>query len=1627
VALLLIVVVALQFSAVQQKIINAATMFVSDKTHTRVEIGRVAISFPKNIVLEGVFVEDLKHDTLLAVEELSVGADLWGLLKGNIAISEVNLTGAVLRIHRSLSDSAFNFDFLIAAFAKPKDASAPVDTTPSKPLNLQVGDVTLSQVEFTYDDEVSGVYTKNTIGKLSLDVESIDLENLAFGIDEIYIGQSKSVVILKPSSAIADTATVRSVLPTFAVKNIEIEAVEFALNQPGDSLHFTTHIGQLELKQGKVDLTTKEVNIQSLELKHSSFILGMLAARKQSTSAPSSAHSNWKVKASHIVLEQNNFIYQVENKPQLPHGIDYNHLVATNIGLDVSQLFYSNDGIGGDIKQLSVTEQSGITIQKLRTKFIYDGQHAELASLFIQTPHSTISNYISVHYSSLETVGKHPEQLKVNARFKNTKIAMVDVLVFVPTLANNASFAKLSRETITISGVIKGPLNELVLADCIVQTASQTAVSLEGKVNGLPNPEQLRVDLTLPTVTTSRADLATLLPPSTIPTTVTVPAKILAKGSVKGGLKNFQTNWFIQTSNGDIKLEASLNQRSKTPMYKVAVQLTKLDLGAVIQQPILGKMTGFVNLEGASFDPSKMVTTLNSEWTSIELNNYAYSHLKLEASTADGLLHSTLIVKDANIEMNLGAEVSLRAEKSFATVDLKLVGANLKQLHVTPGDYRISGNVKSSLVRLLESDMSGNIGIGGMLVVKEQQRYKIDSLLVMGINEKRQTLDKVNAVCKVAYHGETKLQELAKVLQHTVAKFWGEKELWTDTIPEQFTCVIQVNPHPILSEVLVQGLDKFNGLAINMAIDGKKEQLKLTLEAPLIEYNHTTVNDLKVSLNGKGDSALYAVSLQSVNNEQYFLPTTTLKGNIAFQRMEYDLRIIKPDSGYKLKLAGFLSQHHDTIMMGILRKTVVLNNQNWRVDNNNRIVVTNKGIQFQQFKLENNGRFLSIQSMGKQPNMPVDIQFGNFSLETFSQLIEKDRPLLGGRLNGNIQLNPADQFAFTSDLTIDHVVFNQVALGDLSVKADNQQNRYNATIQLSGNENKVNINGYYEKGNMQFQLSITQLNLRSVEAFIPQTIQRSKGYITGDVRIAGKPTNPSFDGQIGFKGASVNVALLNSRLSLDDESILVNEKGIRFNKFTVRDSLQQPLVIDGSIYTQNFINMQFNLRVTTRKFRVLNTTVKDNKMYYGTLLLNSNISIKGTEKLPKIDAEISLIEGSDLTFVVQQGALSTDKGDGIVEFVDTMASNTIMQDTNSHQTSGFVGLDINANIEVNKNTRFKVITDKESGDNLVVAGDATLHFSIDESGNMTLVGAYILSEGSYKASLQKLVKREFLIKKGSSITWGGDPLDARIDITATYKTKASSTDLLASELAGVPENQRNQYRKLLNYDVNLLMKGYLQKPELSFNLDMPIKDQQAFNGMVYAKVNQINNDPNELNKQVFSLLIMGRFVPMGTGSNVTTGGAVSSIARNSVNQLFSDQLNSISGKYIKGAELNFNLQSNDNYGTDGTTQQNTELQIGLKKELFNNRVTVQVGSNIDVGSNSNQSGNQNLTGDMVMEYKITEDGAYRFKAFRENGYEGIIDGLLYKTGIGFLYSRDYDSVQQLFVTPKKEEEIEVNE
>ncbi|HCA80937.1 MAG TPA: hypothetical protein DEP53_14510, partial [Bacteroidetes bacterium] len=259
--------------------------------------------------------------------------------------------------------------------------------------------------------------------------------------------------------------------------------------------------------------------------------------------------------------------------------------------------------------------------------------------------------------------------------------------------------------------------------------------------------------------------------------------------------------------------------------------------------------------------------------------------------------------------------------------------------------------------------------------------------------------------------------------------------------------------------------------------------------------------------------------------------------------------------------------------------------------------------------------------------------------------------------------------------------------------------------------------------------------------------------------------------------------------------------------------------------------------------------------------------------------------------------------------------------------------------------------------------------------------------------------------------------EADVDITAMYTVKASVMDLIQDQLAGISQEERNKYRQELPIQVYLMMKGQLLKPDIHFRLDLPEDKRGVLNGTVYAKLNELNGQESELNKQVFALLILNRFVPENPLASPAGNVAFSDFARSSVSQLLSAQLNRLSEQYIAGAKLDVGLESYQDYST-GSAEGRTQLKLALSKQLFDERMTVQVGGNVDLeGRRSQANSLNNFAGDLKVMYKLTEDGRWQLEVFRQNSYEGALDGDITKTGVGLVFMIDFDKLFGITLKP----------
>ncbi|MDR0834559.1 MAG: translocation/assembly module TamB domain-containing protein [Candidatus Symbiothrix sp.] len=169
---------------VQQKIKDFALKAVMEKTHNRMSIGKLTFRPFNHLQLENVYVEDLQHDTLLYVSELSASVDSWKLLNNHLLIKSVDLDDFVINVDKNTPDSTYNFQFLIDAFA----SDTPKDTTKTS-MRIELRNIALGDGRINYKTDSLDVHLSDFQAKI--DCPSIDLAKLDVTVKQLSFTESR--------------------------------------------------------------------------------------------------------------------------------------------------------------------------------------------------------------------------------------------------------------------------------------------------------------------------------------------------------------------------------------------------------------------------------------------------------------------------------------------------------------------------------------------------------------------------------------------------------------------------------------------------------------------------------------------------------------------------------------------------------------------------------------------------------------------------------------------------------------------------------------------------------------------------------------------------------------------------------------------------------------------------------------------------------------------------------------------------------------------------------------------------------------------------------------------------------------------------------------------------------------------------------------------------------------------------------------------------------------------------------------------------------------------------------------------------------------------------------------------
>lgn len=1638
IGLFLLIVLLLQIPAVQNFAKDKAVAYIEKKIKTPVSIEGIEIGLPKKVIISGFYFESREKDTLLAGKKLSVDISLMKLFSNEVEINSVSLQGAVANISRD-KDSVFNYEYIIDAFASktPKQKD-------SKPMHFSVNNINLDNIRLKFTDAISKNNVKVNLTHFDTRFKKFDLDQMDFDIPNINLDGLKLMLdqglaeqIAETSVKVVDTISKR---PDFKLKlgKISLSRINIGYDNVGNKLNTGLKLDKLVLAVNNIDLNKQMIDLDKFELKNvtGNLIFGKYdsAIKVPDIDTTAIKSKGWKLKLNKADISGVTFKFDDDNVARAKSGIDYKHLDIHDFTLHGDTFYYTSDTISGNIASFTANDKSGLDIRELRTNFFYGDKGAYLKNLYLKTSRTSLKDEINVRYPSIKSLSKKPGELWIDASIKNSQVSFRDILILVPNLAASNPFKSNPNAILNINSRVYGKVSDIRFPQLEISGIGNTRISGSGRITGLPDVNKAYFDVTIKNFRSTAADINRFVPSGTIPNNISLPTVFALSGTFKGAVKNFNTNLNLVSSYGNARIKADFDRRFKNrEKYNADVALADFYIGRLIKNDSIGKVSLKAKVSGTGLNPKTANADIRAMLEKAEYNHYTYRDLLVEGDIKNGNFNAKAAMKDPNLTFDLVASGGFNDKYPSAQLQLNVDIADLEKLNLHAGPLKLKGNAVADFPTADPDYLNGTVSLSHLQFLADKDPIILDSIsLVATATPDKNTMVLKSQFVKANIEGKYKLTQLATAIQNSVAKYFDTKShiKKQKTNPQQLAFEINVDNDPVLFTLFPQ-ITGMEPLKITGKYNSENDTIVLNADIPRLVFGTNTIAGAKVKIDTKDNALVYNADIDAIESPQFNLPLIGLSGEIKDNTLAYNLKVKDKSKKDQYAINGSLKTLNGNTELRIDPATLILNYDKWDISPDNLIRFGKNGIYADNFVLTGNGNSLKIQSLSDVANAPLSIDFTNFNLQTLTDIARKESPLFGGIMDGNVIIKDlATRPVFTSDLVIRSFTFQGETVGDISMKVNNEKaDTFFANIDITGNGNLVNLTGNYraKSEGLDFKLDMQHLDFNSIQGFTFGNITEGSGFLSGNFTINGTVKQPKAVGQLQFNDVAFRVTQLNSYFRKINETVTFTSEAINFDRFTIYDQKNNELVINGKVLTPDFRKYGFDLKIDADNFRAINSKPKDNDLYYGDLFLDAHLAVKGSIDSPVVNGNVKINEDTKLTVVLPQSDPAIADREGIVEFVDD--DNILLQETavmkNTMDKSEVKGMDVSVNIQINKAALLSLIIDKGNGDYLNLKGEADLTGGIDPSGKTTLTGKYEFTEGEYEMTFN-LLKRKFEIKPGSYIIWNGEPTSANINITAIYKVNAAPIDLLDDQLGSVSPTIRNTYKQKIPFETLLKMNGELLKPEITFDIVLPERNYNVSTDIITAaqtKLEQLRQQPDEMNKQVFALLLLNRFVGENPFASEAGSGGVESLARQSVSKIMSQQLNNLAGDLIKGVELNFDLQSTEDY-TSGIKENRTDLNVGVSKRMLDDRLKITVGSSFGLEGTQQPNEQVNtIAGDVAGDYQLTKDGRYMLRAYRKNEYEVALQGQVVETGLAFIITMDYNKFNELFHKTQEEKDL----
>ena len=1528
--------------------------------------GKVKISIFNGLVLNDVLVMSKSADTLFTGEAINISLrkNLLYLLNNELDLSYIGFKGIHINAITELGENKSNIDKFIASLSSSKSSSSG-----GKPINVQLKEIDLSDILFYQNNKNNGKSNKVMLRGGNIDINYMDWECNDFDFNKIVLDK-----------------------PFFENVIYEYDCTIT------DELAIPTN-----------DNTTEEIKDEGQEL---------------------------SVTLRELIIKDGYF--SKENQLLVPlekykKNLDYANFSFENIDLHVQNIaFRQKDGLYLDLKSLSASDNTGYPIHNISCDSItIKTTGIALPNYNLRVGKSSLRNKLSLSYLDLGSFSDFTNKVIINTTFENSIIYFEDLQHFVKSIGNNTFIQNNYEEYVALNGKYYGKISNLAGRDVDIRISDKLYIAGSFNTRNLLDRDNAVLNIKLEKFQTSMKKIRMIIPTFNLPPNYNKLGYINFQGRFDGYLEDFVAYGKLNTDLGsaEVDMRLDITEGTNGANYSGNLNLQNFNLGIWSDNKDLGLVnfkSKVVNGKGLTLNTVK--AELTAAVNTLTYKNYLYKDFKIDGIIDKNTFKGGFKIEDKNINLIFDGSFEYLDNKAFLNFTSNVKNLDLYALNISKTPLSFQGNMDINTVGNNINEFTGNVNLKDIKILVKDSSYSLAQINLTSketIN-KAKKLEINSDLGTIELEGMYNIQQVVpsmkKVINYNYPNITKSWKTDNRNFAENQLFDFNINLKESRNFLSLIGLNDsdFKKLNLKGRLDTYKNELSIASTLPYFRLKNDSINNLQllVSSNNKtGDILLHIDSTYALGRKFNPIDVHTKLYGDTIDFVLVTEKII--DSLENFDIKGRLLPHPKGYSLSLEDNLLVMLGARWYLNPQNSVVLGDKYVQIKNMSIYDGTRTIALTDINNNKGINIDIS--EFNLDMINPIIKYDKMSFEGITHINAKINDiyAEEKEISGFIQVPKFTINGDPFGAIHIdiaKALNSPIKANVSI---GDFLAVSAS-YDEKAkSLDSKIKLRKAPLGILQYILKEGISGTEGYLDGDGTFGGPLDDLKIDGLGVVHNGKTKIKYTGATYFFDNQKVGISNTAIDLDGAVLTDENGNKGFVRGGLVHDMFRKFGVNASITGTNVIALNTTKADNPDYYGFGV--GNVTAEFTGLFDLLNMRITAVTGPGSRLNIPVGNTQDKIDQSFIKFVHKANFKNEDKDRNYI----LKGINVEMALTLTPDATVRIIFDETKGDIIEGTGRGNMKIDITRLGDFEIFGDYEIEQGQYLFTVALLpVAKPFVVERGGTIRWTGDPLNTTLDITTNYRARTAVKPFIEEYLTLASPTAQRLAEQNTEVDLQLKLSGTLFKPEINFDLSFPNLTSDLAN-YTDSKLRLLRSNKLELNSQVLGLIVFKSFLPSNRVSDAFGTAGLQSAGINTLSEFLSSQLsmyltnvlnsalekNNTLGSIITG--FDFDLDMRKNSISSLSTATNTtlfpdeiEIMIQNKFKFLDERLSLNYGGNY-VFQNQGLAVNQILP-DFALELILTDDKKLKIRLYGKGVLDPINNvSLRPRYGLGVTYRTEF--------------------